>query len=398
MKSLKQYVGIAIVVISSVVIMSFQNCSMSEHTVDESALSRKFVLQDLADLSWTMSGSLKTNGENLVERWMDSDGLGIALFPPLRTNSTSLNMDRAPTFTSVQGGKSWLSFAPSTHLMPAVGDLGETVADSYTVLTVVRKVKLLPDPTGAYTVLRLFDLRPTNGDQTGQLGLDVYSHAKGLSFLAYFWFDGNNNKSKTFVVEDKTSGEGPFAIAVRYDKSGDDLQIFVNGNKGSEAIVKTGSPSELGYGSRHIYIHGGVDEYGSHSSFDQADFGVWRSPVPDGQLQSYTRAAYEVWSGTGSGQIGGGGGGDGGAQVPFSTISSLMDRCVGCHSSAGTRSGLMSLTSNSRAWVTPFNGDGSLMVQALRHQSGVRAMPDGGNAWPASDIDKIVQWINAGAR
>ncbi len=384
----------------------FSNCSspFQNYEGDDSSLVAfsAFSQGTYADLNWSAeSKSIKVNENSQVERLLDQTMDGISLYPPYRIGTASLNLDAAPRLGAVDNRK-WLNFLPQTTLTSVASDLSEFVSDNYTVALVVQGVtpgaNLVDDPK----VVRLFGLVPTNGDETGYLGIDVApTAAGGLQFYVFIYFNATNVKSYTYVLENQSVITGTMALVARYNKAGDKLTLLINGAKVTADIATQGSPPQLPLAPRKLFIHIETG-YGSYGRFKLGELAMWRRALSDDELLYYSKNLFNYWTGRPiEGAPTGGGNGTGGTDV-FPQIAAIFEatkntsgsNCLACHASITSKSWILA----EPGWIKKGDPPNSLLIQAVTHVlGGTKDMPSGGGQMAASDIQKIRDWIQAGA-
>lgn len=386
-------------------ILCFQNCSPSFLAVSGSAdlssaaleLEGESVVTE-ADLAWSTKLSAPTFSRlERVERWGDVSGQNLNLYPPLRPNTTLLDLDKSPKQLAV-GESTFLRFESGGYLTPAVADLSAFVSDQYTVYVVVRDLKMEPNQN-----LRLFHLIPENGDVAGYIGIDlqVDDAAKGTWVLwAYHWFDGTNYGERRISVPAELLSGRNLAIGVRFDRSPERMQIAINGELSKIDGKIVGSPSNLGLVARRLSVKG--FNYGGE--FSLAEIAVYNSAVDDASLARGTYALAARWDETGTKPTGpdreeG--------KLTFADIQPLFSKvvpgqngtCIGCHSSdLATRAALLLKKNASGAsWVVPGAPAESQLFKSVAHRAGALAMPPS-SKMPDADALQIELWIQQGAK
>ncbi len=277
--------GVVLLLVLLLTLLTFQNCGPG--------LMRSFSVQDMlsvtrvnADLAWSVAAlSPQTDSEGRVTRWRDIKMSGINMYPPLSSGTSAFNLDKSGR--RAHSADPYVLLADGASLGPSVSDIAELTGDRYTILLVVRNI--IPYTEADPKVLRFFGLFP-NSDPVGSLGLDIVASGDGGFLFSFFqWYNADNWAVLSHRIEEQAL-VGPFAIAIRYDKSHDNLRAAINGRILDEALSVGGNPSQLGYVARTLTLHAPEGSYGSKGSFSLSDFLIFKKAATDNELSRLSQA------------------------------------------------------------------------------------------------------------
>ncbi len=369
----------------------FQNCGSSPNSNGGASLFSAASYG--ADLVWNSNEikNISVNEFKQVERWLDFNNELVGLYPPLRINSQSLEIEKSPLLEKDENDKSILNFKDRKNLRTINEDLRVFLSDKYTVGFFVKNVEFPSiDPIN----VRVFDLMSPNGVSDGYIGVDVTP----TQVSAFYWF---GQTSYRFAAIDITNDElkNGLGVLVRLGPDYESMALSVNGRVAEQYILTTTPPPLLGFVTRQLQLNSPEGNGGFHLY----EFALWRSALSDSELAEYSKAYYEsyVLGLKGNVKAPSDAGQNGGA---FTTVATVFNKsrggvsCVGCHGSISQKSWLLSQKSNDNLWVVPNDSAASQLIKALRHLSGATAMPRSGGAIPEDEIKVIEDWINNGAK
>ncbi len=353
-----------------------------------------------ADLSWIVSEDvslMKLNEYGRIERWYDVTGKLIPLYPPLISGSQTLDSDHSGLLKDTINGKR-LNFGNKSYLTPVSQDTSVFLADEYTVLIEFSNIEL---PNADPKVVRTFGLMPLNGEEAGILVLDVSDNGDKVNFTANQWFNSTSYSSNMISIPKADLKKG-FGVAVRFGKAADSLNLAINGELSTTKATIVGTIPNLGFVTRTFELHS--SNWGSGGSFDFAEVGIFKKALTDSELMEYSLGLYRTHELHESTTIGGGPDIGGTTDLTFDSIKSIFQKsigsgtCLGCHSEVVSQSAIVAASSGNGKWIVSGNAASSVLIKAVRHQTGVQAMPKGSGQMDEADIKKLEDWINQGAK
>ncbi len=344
-----------------------------------------------ADMVWNTQRSENFVVNNFLQTktWIESFSGNLGLYPPLRNNATSLDFEKAPLLETTADQKVYLNFKDQKHLRSLNENLTSLLSERYSVGFFINSVDVSA-ATNNFT--RVFDLISPNGFSDGYVGVDVTS----TQVKVFYWFGQESQHWLLYDIaaEDLQNG---LAVLVRLGPDYESLGLSVNGKMAQKSYTSTVPPPRIAYVSRQLRIN---TEFTNSTGFHLYEIAIWLSSLSDQTLKDYSQAYYNSYVLGLSGAISGGPKKDT-IDDGFSQVLTVLNKarasgsCVSCHGAITQKSGFLGAKSSNVSWVKPGMASDSLVIKALRHQSGAKVMPPTGSQLPANEIKIIEDWINS---
>jgi cytochrome c5 len=425
-----------IVLLPSVVVLLalFQNCGadFAGEPLEESlgSVHDRLPVSATLHLSTRDLSSLEANRSGRILRWRDLSEQSIHFYPPLITNTNSLDVNRAPKLLDADSsGRRWLRFETATNntataqLGPAISDLRHFESDQATFSMVFRA----PEFIGAVSQgIRVFDILVLPSTAAGHasygyLTLDLIRRDETMVFFrAYLWYDGSAHlmlSSIDLPMADLQSGPQVLTVTFRPSKGG--IRMAINGlvsdsaeTSSASLVTLAGNPPALPSASRSVQV-GSI--YQAASRFDVGEVIFVKDALRNSDFTALHAHLMKEW-GLGQGPspvptptpaptpAPTPGPSPSPATVTFAQVTAVFNKslggqtCIACHAAElASAASVRSANRNGRAFAIPGNSANSSLIRSVRKQAGVTAMPTNGASMSEADIQLLEQWINQGA-